>query len=252
MNETIQTIMNHRSIRAFKDEPLSEEQITTIVKSAQAAATSSYLQVYSIIGVKDPAKKKKLAELAGNQEYVEKNGHFFVFCADLNRHKVAVEMEGLTEDEVVDSLESTEKFMVGTIDATLAAQNAALAAESMGLGICYIGGLRNNLEEVAEILKTPDRVIPLFGMCVGVPDQNPDQKQRLPLENIYHVDEYQQDETKFIEQLASYNEDIGDYYRERTQGERTHTWTEIIATKMSKPMRLYMKDFLKRIRIPLK
>ena len=252
MNETIETILNHRSIRAFKDEPLSEEQISLLVQSAQAASTSSYLQVYSIIGVKDPAKKKKLAELAGNQEYVEKNGHFFVFCADLNRNKIASEMEGLTEDEIVESLESTEKFMVGTIDATLAAQNTTLAAESMGLGVCYIGGLRNNLEAVSEVLKTPDRVVPLFGMCVGVPDQTPDKKQRLPLENIYHVDEYQQDETQFIDQLVTYNEDIATYYNNRTQGERTHTWTKIIANKMSKPMRLYMKDFLKSIKLPLK
>ncbi|WP_408009668.1 oxygen-insensitive NADPH nitroreductase [Pseudalkalibacillus sp. A8] len=252
MNETINTILNHRSIRAFKDEPLSDEQISLIVQSAQAAATSSYLQVYSIIGVKDPAKKKKLAELAGNQEYVEKNGHFFVFCADLHRHKLAVEMEGLSEKEIEETVESTEKFMVGTIDAALAAQNAVLAAESMGLGICYIGGLRNRLDEVVKVLNTPDRVIPLFGLCVGVPDQNPGKKQRLPMENIYHVDGYQQDDQLLKEQLASYNEDISAYYRERTQGKRSHSWTEIIAGKMTKPVRMYMKDFLKSIKIPLK
>lgn len=119
--------------------------------------------------------EKKLAELAGNQDYVEKSGHLFVFCADLHRHELIGEME---DKDVTVSLESTEKFMVALIDAALAAQNAALAAESMGLGICYIGGIRNNLEDVSALLKVPDRVIPLFAITVGYPavdtGKNPD------------------------------------------------------------------------------
>jgi FMN reductase (NADPH) len=79
MNEIIETMLNHRSHRHFEDKPLTEEQIKTIVSCAQSASTSSFIQAYSIIGVKDKEKKKKLAEIAGNQEYVEKNGHFFVF-----------------------------------------------------------------------------------------------------------------------------------------------------------------------------
>ncbi|WP_257348335.1 oxygen-insensitive NADPH nitroreductase [Pseudalkalibacillus decolorationis] len=252
MNNTIETILNHRSIRSFKDIPLTDEQITMIVRCAQSAATSSYLQVYSIIGVKDPVKKQKLAELAGNQDYVANNGHFFVFCADLNRHKLAAELENVPLEDIVETLESTEKFMVGLIDAALAAQNAVISAESMGLGICFIGGLRNNLPEVANVLKTPDRVIPLFGLCVGVPDQQPGQKQRLPMENLYHVDEYMQDDEQFKQQLSRYNEDISNYYQKRTEGKRSHTWTEIVTSKMTKPVRMYMKDFLNNIKLPLK
>ncbi|MGU4777261.1 nitroreductase family protein, partial [Escherichia coli] len=87
MNPTIELLLNHRSIRKFKDEQLSSEQIQTIIASAQAAATSSHVQAYTIIGVTDREKKQKLAELAGNQAYVAENGHFFVFCADLYRHQ---------------------------------------------------------------------------------------------------------------------------------------------------------------------
>ena len=93
MNQTIETLLAHRSVRHFEDKPLSKEQIEMIVISAQAASTSSNIQAYSIIGVTDPEKKKKLAELAGNQSYVQKNGHFFVFCADLYRHEIIGEME---------------------------------------------------------------------------------------------------------------------------------------------------------------
>src|SRR4051812_40730700 len=126
MNEAITTILNHRSIRHFTDKQLSDEQIKTIVACAQAASTSSFIQAYSIIGIKDKEKKKKLAVIAGNQEYVAENGHLFIFCADLSRHEFIGEMEN---KEVIPSIESTEKFMVSLIDASLAAQNAAIAAE---------------------------------------------------------------------------------------------------------------------------
>jgi FMN reductase (NADPH) len=243
MNTVIETILNHRSIRNFEDLALTNEQIKTIVECAQAASTSSYIQAYSIIGIKDPDKKKKLAELAGNQSYVAENGHFFVFCADLYRHEIAGEMESI---DVEESLESTEKFMVAVIDAALAAQNASVAAESMGLGICYIGGLRNQLDEVSELLNTPNRVIPLFGLSVGYPAADTGKKTRLPVEHIYHEDQYETDQEVYINQLQQYNETISAYYKERTNGKRTDTWTSQMANSLKTPRRMYMKEFVEK------
>ncbi|WP_034760305.1 oxygen-insensitive NADPH nitroreductase [Rossellomorea vietnamensis] len=243
MNETIETILKHRSIREFKNEALTGEQIRTIVSSAQAASTSSYIQAYSIIGVKDPVKKKKLAELAGNQGYVEANGHFFVFCADLFRHEKIGDWE---EADVIPSLESTEKFMVALIDASLAAQNAAIAAESMGLGICYIGGIRNDLESVSELLGLPGRVIPLFGLAVGIPEHHSDVKPRLPLESVYHEDSYNVDETSIKEGLDRYDETISAYYHARTAGKRSDRWTAQMAKMLSGKKRMYMKEFVEK------
>lgn len=249
MNETIETMLAHRSIRAFKDTQLTEEQISILVKAAQSASTSSYIQAYSIIGVKNREKKKQLAELAGGQSYVEKNGHFFVFCADFNRHHVTAEMHGT---DVTETVQSTEKFMVGLIDASLAAQNASVAAESMGLGICYIGGIRNDLEKVNDLLNLPQHVVPLFGLCVGYPDQEPDIKPRLPLENIYHEDEYEQNEKVFKDELTKYDEVISSYYTDRTAGQRTGGWTAMMAYKLTSPVRTYMKEFLQKKGFPLK
>jgi FMN reductase (NADPH) len=237
----IETILDHRSIRKFENKELTEAQIKTIVQSAQAASTSSYVQAYSIIGVKDKQKKARLAELAGGQSYVADNGHFFVFCADLYRHELIAETYN-QESEAV--LESTEKFMVAVIDATLAAQNAVLAAESMGLGACYIGGLRNQLSDVCELLKTPSRVLPLFGVAVGYPDHKPDQKQRLPLEHVYHEDEYEQDKAFYYCQLEQYDQFISEYYDKRTNGKRKDTWTGQMAGVLSRPTRMYMKEFV--------
>ncbi|AOH53613.1 NADPH-dependent oxidoreductase [Peribacillus muralis] len=243
MNTIIEKILDHRSIRSFEDRPLTEEQIQTIVECAQAASTSSYIQAYSIIGVTDPEKKTKLAELAGPQSYVEKNGHLFVFCADLYRQDIVSEMEGT---DVTESLESTEKFMVACIDAALAAQNAALAAESMDLGICYIGGIRNDLQAVSRILNIPHRIIPLFALVVGHPKNRSDKKPRLPKSNIYHENGYQEDKQEYIEQLEAYNETISDYYDQRTKGKRKDTWTGQMADMLEKKSRLYMKDYVEK------
>jgi FMN reductase (NADPH) len=167
----IDLLQNHRSIRKFTDQKITSEDLEQILYSAQMAATSSHVQAYSIVGVTDQEKKKQLAEWAGDQSYVENCAHFFVFCADLHRlGEVAIRKE----KDLKDSLDYTEMFMVATIDAALAAQNAAIAAESLGLGIVYIGGIRNNPDKVSQLLKLPDKVYPVFGMCLGYPDQNPD------------------------------------------------------------------------------
>ncbi|MBM7703823.1 oxygen-insensitive NADPH nitroreductase [Metabacillus iocasae] len=243
MNSVIETILDHRSIRQYKDEPLTDKQIQTLVKSAQAASTSSYIQSYSIIGVKKKNTKEKLAELAGNQPYVAQNGHLFIFCADLHRHDVVAEME---QKDVTTSLESTEKFMVALIDASLAAQNAAIAAESMGLGVCYIGGLRNNLEEVSELLHLPKRVVPLFGLTVGYPIDQADKKPRLPMEHVYHEEVYESNHDVYKNQLLQYNKQISSYYNERTNGKRKDTWTGQMAEMLSVPTRMYMKEFVEK------
>ncbi|WP_147536134.1 oxygen-insensitive NADPH nitroreductase [Bacillus marasmi] len=249
MNQIIETILNHRSIRKFEDKPLTQEQIEKIISSAQAASTSSYIQAYTIIGVTDQEKKDKLAELAGNQAYVKENGIFLVFCGDLHRHEIAGKME---ERDVTESLESTEKFMVALVDAALAAQNAAIAAESMGLGLCFIGGIRNNLPEVQKLLKTPDRVIPLFGVAIGHVAKSTDKKPRLPMSNIYHENEYQQNEEQFVAELTEYNEVISSYYEARTKGKRKDRWTEQMANMLEKKSRMYMKEYVQANKFDLK
>ncbi|MCM3588940.1 oxygen-insensitive NADPH nitroreductase [Mesobacillus maritimus] len=249
MNQVIETILDHRSVRSFQDRKLSREQVETIVRSAQSASTSSFIQAYTIIGVTDQEKKDKLAEVVGNQPYVANNGHFFVFCADLNRIAVSAAMEN---KDVTPALQSTEKFMVSLIDAALAAQNAAIAAESMDLGICYIGGIRNQLEDVQQILKTPEYVIPLFGLAVGYPAKINDQKPRLPLEHVYMENEYQQDEDVFKRQLEDYNQIISTYYKERTAGKREDTWTGQMVDMLGQKARMYMKDFVQKQKMDLR
>lgn len=241
MNEVIETILNHRSIRKFKNKPISEETIDKLVECAQAASTSSYQQVYSIIGVEEQEKKQRLAELAGNQAYVSDNGYFFVFCLDYNRHMAAAEM---MDKNLNDTIQTTEAFIVGTVDASLAAQNMAVAAESLGLGIVYIGGIRNNLKEVSDLLGCPDYVLPLFGMAIGYPDAAPGKKPRLPLHAVFHKNGYKnKEETKDF--LKQFEDETSEYYTKRTGGKRTEGWVTQITASMVSPKRTYMKEFVR-------
>ncbi len=239
MNETIELMLNHRSIRKFTEQPISEEQLHSIIASAQMASSSSHVQAYSVIRVTDLSKRERLAILTSNQRYVADSPVFLVWCADLYRNQVAY---SLHDDPNHASLHTAENMIVATVDAALAAQNAALAAESMGMGIVYIGGIRNQIREVTELLELPERVFPIFGMCIGFPDQEVGIKPRLPMEAILHHDKY--DISQVSNLLESYDQTMSEYMHERTQGKMRRTWTEDMKNKFAAPSRLHMKAYL--------
>lgn len=240
----------HRSIRNFKDEPLSDEVVKQLVEAGQMASTSSYIQAYSIIGVRDPEIKKALKEVSG-QQYVVDNGYLFVYVIDYYRHSLINEKE---KGNMNTSFESAEGLLVGAIDVALAAENVALTAEDMGYGVVFLGSLRNDVAKVSEILDLPEHVFPLFGMAVGIPSDN-DQgspKQRLPFEHVFHENKYNADKAAQLEQIERYDKDIQNYYEQRTNGQRSETWSEQIVNMMSQKTRpdilerLNQKGFIKK------
>jgi len=237
MNQVIALLKNHRSIRKFKQDPISNQMILSIIEAAGSAATSNFIQAYSVIRVTNKENRKQLAELAGSQSWVEDSPLFLVFCADLKRAENACLFE---HKEMASGY--TEQFLMATVDVALAAENAIIAAESMGLGGVFIGGIRNNPDAVCELLKIPKHVYPVFGMCLGYPDEKPEQKPRLPAEMILHQDYYQENHTD----LKKYNKTCKDYYQARSSGTREDTWTRQISDMMSKPSRLHMKAFLQK------
>ncbi|MCB2359874.1 oxygen-insensitive NADPH nitroreductase [Clostridium estertheticum] len=237
MNETINLLKNHKSIRKYEDQPIEPEKLKTIIECAQCASTSSFIQAYTIINVVNMDNRKKIAHLAGDQNYVEQCPLFLIFCADLNRSKNSCEINDRTMAEV-----NTETFILATVDASLAAQNALIAAESLGLGGVYIGGIRNNPGEICKILNIPSGVYPVFGMCIGYPGVNPDKKERLPQDVIFKTDVYNISGDASL--IKKYDTHILDYYEKRTKGKRVDTWTNQVSSLMSKPQRPHMKDFL--------
>lgn len=222
MNPVIDTIMSHRSIRQFKDEAMTKEQMKTIIEAAQMAPSSRFMQTYSIIGITNPLLKKELGTITG-LTYVENNGHFLIFCADLHRLTVMASEE--EKQNMQDMLESTQFYQIATIDASLAAQNAALAAESMGLGVVYIGAIAKNLSEIDKLLNLPSHVIPLFGMAIGIPDQKPEIKPRLPIQAVYFENRYNSDAEEQREFTESYDQKMKAYYQTRSENPRADTWS---------------------------
>ncbi|WP_127580019.1 oxygen-insensitive NADPH nitroreductase [Paenibacillus koleovorans] len=238
MNAIIEQIRSHRSIRKFKPDPVSDEQLRQIVAAAQAAPTSTNIQAYSVIGVRNEATRQQFVELTGGQRHIGESPLFLVWCADLRRVQAALRLHG------IESLEqNVETFLLATIDATLAAQNATIAAESLGLGTVYIGGIRNNPARASELLQLPQLVYPVFGMCVGVPDQSPDIRPRLPQEAIFHEETYR--EEKIATGIEAYDPVSKQYYRDRTGGSKDTYWSQEMVGRFRKErIRGHMLDFL--------
>lgn len=233
MNQTIDLILSHRSIRQFTAEPISSQQLDAILAAAQSASTSSFLQVTSIIRVTGPEARKQLAQLAGNQPYVEQAAEFLVFCADYHRH-----------GQIVPDAQTgyAEQLLIGAIDGAIMGQNALLAAQSLGLGGVYIGGLRNHPAEVSELLGLPELVIPLFGLCLGHPAQQPEQKPRLPRALVVHQEHYQRELDRDL--LAHYDQQIEAYYQARSSNNKQQTWSGQIRAILTKESRPFMLGFL--------
>lgn len=238
MNNVIKLLNSHRSIRKFTDRSVDQALINSCVQAGQAAATSSFIQACTVIQVNDEKKRTDLSEWAGNQTYVKDAPTFLVFCADMNRHKISCDIH---DAEMLSGF--TEQFITATVDCALFAQNVAIAAESEGLGIVYIGGLRNKIDQVTESLELPNLVYPVFGMCLGYPDQDPEVKPRLPLDVVLKHDRYNSQHD--AELIKDYDRDVQAYYRSRTGGQKEMTWSEQISGMLQKEARPHMLSFLK-------
>ena len=176
MNATLDLMKAHRSIRKFTDRDVDQETLNAIVGAAQCAATSHFVQAYTVIRVRDRSKRKAIAQLAGPQVWVETAPVFLVFCADLNRLESACRLHDAEMEKGW-----AEQFVTATVDTALLAQNVLLAAESEGLGGVFIGGIRNDPQTVCDLLDIPEQAWPVFGMCLGWPAHNPPRKPRLPV-----------------------------------------------------------------------
>jgi nitroreductase len=239
-NDTIDLLQSHRSIRRYKDQPIPSEILQEVVTAAQWAPSSHNVQAYSIIVVDDEKKKKVLSEVAGSQKYVEVCPVFLVFCADFYRLSLTTKMWDKQFE-----INQVENVLVAAVDTALAAENALIAARSFGLGGVMIGGIRNNPDRVKELLGLPEYTIPIMGMCLGYPSQEPWQKPRTPQNIVVHHNQYSPKE-EIVNGLKKYEEISSDYYRRRTNGERTDGWTKQMAQYLSNPRRAHMKEFIKK------
>jgi len=238
MNPTIELLKSHRSIRKFTPQPIEQTIVEELVGAGQAAATSSFIQACTVIQVNQQEDREKLAEFAGNQGYIVSAPTFLVFCADMQRHKLVCDMH---QAEMQSGF--TEQFITATVDCALFAQNVVTGAESLGLGVVYIGGLRNKIQAVSELLGLPHLVYPVFGLCLGYPDQDPEVKPRLPLNVILKQDRYTDNEDQA--RIEAYDRQVETYYETRTGGKKQMSWSGQISQMLIKESRPHMLPFLK-------
>lgn len=239
MNEVLNLMTSHRSIRQFEKREIQEEHLQEILAAGQWASSSRNFQTYSVIVVRNHEMKQKLAELSGNQRWIVEAPVFLVFVADYFKINHVLQKEGMDAN-----FNSVEAYTVAVVDTALVGQNVMLAAESAGLGGVFIGGIRNNSEEVHKLLNLPKHTFPLFGMCLGYPDKNniPEQKPRLPMKAYVHSEVYQQDEIG--EQIEQYDKMMEQYYQERTDSNRTETWSSYIQRVHKQKGREYLRGYL--------
>ncbi len=178
-------LLERRSIRRFKPEPLREGDLERILAAARRAPTDASGQLYSIMRVTDPELRRALAQLAGGQAHVAQAAEFFVPLADVHRLKRLLAHRG---QEMARWPRTGLHFAL--VDATLAGAHLAVAAEALGYGICWIGGLLNRPREVARMLELPPGVVPVSGLVVGVPAEDPPLRPRLPEALVVHENRY--------------------------------------------------------------
>jgi len=232
-------LSSHTSVRTYKKKDLTKEEVHELISVAQHAASSHFVQAYSVIWVTDNQMKKKLGEFSKNPKQMDTAGAVLVCCVDFQRLHIA----GLLNDTSI-VVDTAENVLVGTVDVAIFAQNLAIAAESKGYGICYIGGVRNNPNEISELLNLPDRVFPVFAMTMGVPDEQHEVKPRLPVEAILHENRY--DTEKYNTLLPAYDKTLENYYASRGSNQKSTNWTKSMADFLKVPRRTHIKDFLSR------
>ncbi|MBL7253164.1 NADPH-dependent oxidoreductase [Paractinoplanes lichenicola] len=207
LNDVLRLQLGHRSVRKFGPRDVTEEELTALVAAAQSAPTSSNLQPWSVVAVRDPERKQRLAALAANQAFVAQAPLFLVWVADLGRARRLAARAG-TEVAAADYLETT---LIGFVDTALAAQNAVVAAHSLGLGSVFVGAVRNHPDEVAVELALPPHTVATFGLAVGTPDptERAGVKPRLPQGAVLHREQY--DAAVADAHIGAYDERLSAY-----------------------------------------
>jgi nitroreductase len=232
-HSVIDLMLNHRSVRSYKPDPLPEGALASLVAAAQSAATSSNLQTWSVVSVEDRPARRRCAEMAGGQMHIEECPTFLLFVADLARLANVAEGAGIPAE----GLNYFEMLLMAAIDASLAAQNFVVAAESLGLSTVYIGGMRNKPEELAELIGLPPMTTVVFGLCVGYAAEGREGsiKPRLPQEAVLYVDRY--DLAAQRGAIARYDQTMAEFQQREGMKSRSG-WTKHSARRIESPAEL--------------
>lgn len=218
MTPVIELMLAHRSVRRFSERRMPEGLLEALIAAGQSGSTSSYMQTTSVVAVRDPERRRQLAEMAG-QDFLAQTPVILCFVADLSR----AERVGETIGKELFAIPMLDKFIAAANDCAIFGQNVALAAESLGLGVCYIGNLRSDPIGIATMLNLPPRAVVMFGLCIGYEDgPRTGVRPRLPQRVVLHNETYNADAE--AELLDGYDEVVR--VHEISQGRPAMSWRE--------------------------
>ena len=226
MNKTIETQLNHRSIRDFKDKKVDDETLNKLLKVANRTSSSTGMQSYSIIRIKDKEKRKKLSEISG-QAYVETAPELLLFIVDVYRN--AKISEDMGED--LKNKNDMDRFFQGFTDGAIACQNMVVAIESLGMGAVYLGSLLNDIRAVIDLLELPELTFPIVGLAFGYPDQNPQLKPRMDLSLKVFEDSYDI-KYNYLDAIKDYDEEMKTYYDLRDPSKPLNEFSKQVVSRL--------------------
>ncbi|MCQ2428105.1 MAG: nitroreductase family protein [Clostridia bacterium] len=242
MNQTIKELMERKSVRVYTDREITAEEREAILNAAMAAPTAGNQQMYTIIDVRNQERKEKLAVLCDNQPFIASAKMVLIFCADFRKWYDAFR-EGGAEPR----RPGLGDLMLGVSDANIAAQNAVTAAESLGIGSCYIGDIMENAEEMKEFMSLPEFVFPAAMLVFGYPTEqqkNRKKPERCRLEDIVCVDAYEVKDGKALRRLfKKETEDRGRSYESWAQAFCVRKYNSDFAKELSRSVKEYVKEW---------
>lgn len=242
MNQTIDVIKQHRTIRSYKDIPVQENIIEELLEVARRTSTSTGLQRASIIRVTDPGIREKIADLC-QQKYVNEVPEFWVFIVDTYRNRKISEEKGYISMVGRDM----DRFFQGFSDCLLMAQNVLVAVESLGMGGALLGNIHNDSQKVIDLLQLPKYTFPAIALAFGYPDQNPQIKPRMEMNLRFFENKYK-DLSPYLEAFKEYDEAMQEYYDLREANKRVDSFTNQIVTRDKNQLakRRYMLDVVEK------
>lgn len=192
----LETILGHRTIREYSNRPIPLDIENKILEAAIRGSTTGNMQLYSIIINKELEMKKKILPFHFNQKAVIEAPIVLTFCADFNRFN-----KWCISRDAVPGYDNLQCFMWAVIDAVIATQNACIAAEHFGLGICYMGTVTYNAHELIKIYNLPNGVVPVTCITLGYPEKDSGLTDRLPIEAVIHHETYHDYSKEAIDKL---------------------------------------------------
>jgi len=241
-NFMVQKQLAHRTIREFKNESIPKDLFEQLIEVAKRTPTSNGMQASSIIRVTDPEKKKEIAAVC-KQEYVARVPELLIFVADQYRNYRIADDKGGYEPSARDM----DRFFQGFTDACLTAQNIVNAAEASELGVVFFGSILNDAERIIEILELPELTMPIVGLGIGYPNQDPQLKPRMSMELRLFENTYKKFDN-YVEVIKEYDIEMQTYYDLREANKRVDSFSNQVVTRLKNliPKRSDMLKIMKK------